>query len=354
MPRISAPELSDIVRSIVEAVGSGRDNAEIVARVLVGSHLAGHDSHGIQHIPRYVREVEAGEILAAQSPQIISETKSSVSVRGNWTWGHVTADFVTRQAIERAQENGMAVVSAVECHHIGRLGEYVEVAAAENLIALLFLGGQGVDLPAAAPHGGAKPVLAPNAIGLGFPTAEGHPIVVDFACTRTSGGKIALAKARGESFPLGYLIDENGNPTTDLDAFLGNGALLPFGEHKGFGIMIAAEILGRILAGSDGYSESVHGGGPGSRHAGITMIAIDSDLFGSSGSFGTRANGLGDLIRSVPPAPGVSQVLMPGDFEGTARTERLQDGFEIPEGTWSELLDIATRLGVEVEHPEKE
>ena len=114
--------------------------------------------------------------------------------------------------------------------------------------------------------------------------------------------------------PLGYLIDENGNPTTDPAAFKGGGSLLPFGEHKGFGVMVAVEILGRILSGADDYSDTPHGG-VFFRHVGITMIVLDSGLFGSADSFATRGAELANRIRSIPPAPGFEKVLVAGDYE---------------------------------------
>src|SRR6266851_4356607 len=122
----SAAELQRIVQRIVEAGGTPTDSASVVARLLVGSHLAGHDSHGIQHLPRYIEEVRAGEIVAAARPEVMRESPSTALVRGNWAWGHVTADFATRLGIRKAREGGVALVSAVEVNHIGRLGEYVE------------------------------------------------------------------------------------------------------------------------------------------------------------------------------------------------------------------------------------
>ena len=169
----------------------------MLADVLVGSHLAGHDSHGIQHLPRYIKEVEAGEIVPSANPEIIEETASTALVTGSWGWGHLTADFVTRIGIKKARENRVALVSAVEVNHIGRLGEYVERAAAEGVVAILVAGGFGEEEPSTAPYGGSKALLSPNPIAIGFPTQGSHPVVLDFATTKVAGGKVMLAKAKG-------------------------------------------------------------------------------------------------------------------------------------------------------------
>src|SRR5262249_60029161 len=114
------PDLTRITQELVEAVGTPPDAAAIVTRVLVGAHRSGHDSHGVQHLPRYLQEVEKGEIVADARPSIVEDTTSAARVRGNWAWGHVTADFVSHLAASKALDTGVALVSAVECNHIGR------------------------------------------------------------------------------------------------------------------------------------------------------------------------------------------------------------------------------------------
>ncbi len=341
-------ELQHAVQRIVEAVGTPPDNAAIVAQLLVGSHLAGHDSHGIQHLPRYVQEVRAGEIVAQARPQVMRETASTALVGGNWAWGHVTADFVTRLGIRKARESGVALISAVEVNHIGRLGEYVDQAAREGVVGVLVSGGNAEELATAAPYGGRKALLAPNPIAIGFPVAEEPPLIVDFATTRVAGGKVALAKAKGESVPLGWIIDSAGEPSTHPDDYYNGGALLPFGEHKGFGIMVAIEILGRILAGADAFADTPHGG-TYFRHVGITLIAIDSGVFSSVGDFGRRTAELAARGRAVPPADGFERVLMPGDFEHANTLARRTAGIEIPEATWEEMCQTAASLGVVID-----
>jgi LDH2 family malate/lactate/ureidoglycolate dehydrogenase len=338
-------ELHAIVERIVSRVGTPPDQATIVADLLVGSHLAGHDSHGVQHLPRYIKEVQAGEIVPTARPEILRETPGTALVRGNWSWGHVTAQFVTDVGAKKALENGIALISAVEVNHIGRLGHYVERAAAQGVISLMVSGGHAEENPTAAPYGGSRALLAPNPIAIGFPSSDGNPVIIDFATTNVAGGKIALAKAKGEEVPLGWIIDKEGRPATNPDAYYDHGALLPFGAHKGFGIMVAIEILGRILAGSDDFSNTSHGG-TYFRHVGISLVAIRDDVFSLADAFTARTGELVKRIRAVPPAPGFSEVMAPGDFEHRSRAQRSKDGIEIPESTWEELRETAASLDV--------
>ena len=311
MPTKTDDDIRRAVESISQAVGTPPETAAVLADILVGSHLAGHDSHGIQHLPNYIKEVEAGEIVPTANPEIIEQTASAALVTGNWGWGHLTADFVTRIGIKKARENRLALVSAVEVNHIGRLGEYVERAAAEGVVAILVAGGISEEEPSTTPYGGSKALLSPNPIAIGFPTHDSHPVVLDFATTKVAGGKVMLAKAKGEQIPSGCLIDKDGNPSTNPDDFFEGGALLPFGGHKGFGIMVAAEILGRILSGADAYSDTHHGG-VGFRHSGVTLIAVDGGSFSSSSQFAERTTELVRRIQAVPPAAGFTEVMAPG------------------------------------------
>jgi uncharacterized oxidoreductase len=345
---IPVDELRGIVRRIVVAAGTPDAAAATVTEVLVGAQLAGHDSHGVQHLPHYIADIRAGEILPAAVPSIVSVKRAHTLVRGNWTWGHVTCDFAMSLAIELAKEHGIALVGAVEVNHIGRLGHYVERAAERGVITLLVTGGQGYERPVAAPFGGAGRVLAPNPFAMGFPSADGDPVLVDFATTQAAGGKVELAKATGQRIPLGWLIDSDGQPTTDPHDFTyaGAGALLPFGEHKGFGIMVAAEILGRVLCGADAYANTPHGG-VYFRHCGATIIAIDAAVFSTLSEFTSRTQELGERIRAVEPAPGFSDVQVPGDYEARTRRRRTGEALTIPDSTWAEIESTAAGLGIQ-------
>ena len=347
MKTIPPDELHSVVERIVTAAGTPQEGATLMADHLVGSHLAGHDSHGVQHLPRYIGQVKSGVIVPDAVPEIVSEVAGAVLVKGNWAWGQVTADYLTKLGIDKASTQKVALISGVQVTHIGRLGHYVEQASRAGIMIWLMTGGQGVDSPLAAPHGGRKALFAPNPMALGFPTAEEHPFVWDIATTRVAGGKIQLAHSKGQELPAGWIIDKHGEPSTDPDDYYDGGALLPFGEHKGFGLMVASEILGRILPGSEDYVQNERGG---VHHAkqGATLIAIDAGVFSSAGQFSSRTTDLMNSIRAVPPRTGFSEVLAPGDFEHASRKKRQTEGIDIPESTWGEIVETADSLGLKV------
>ncbi len=346
MPVKTADELSELTRSILVALGASEKNANRVADGLVSAHLAGHDSHGVQQLANYVKSIKAGEIVPAAEPQIVRETANAALVSGNWTFGHVAAEYATQVALEKASKSTVSVVGMVETNHIGRVGEYAEMAAAASMVGIIAAGGFGVGFPVAVPYGGRKPLLSTNPIAMGFPADE-SPMILDFATTITSGGKLMLARAKGEQAPPGYLIDKDGNPTTDPAVFWEGGAMVPFGGHKGSAVMMAVEFLGRILTGADKFAVSERGG-PIMRHQGVTIIAINPAFFQSLEDYLGRATELMQQVRSTPPASGFREVLAPGDPEHRARLERRLRGIQIPDSTWRELVGIAESLGVHV------
>ena len=347
MPTKTPQELHSLVTSILLAVGATEANASRVAEALVSSHLAGVDPHGVWHLAGYVRDVRDGYLVPTAVPEIVNETTATALVTGNWTFGFVAAKYAMELAIQKAEKQGVSVVGIVRCGHIGRLGEYNEMAAAEGMVSMVWAGGYSEDQQTTMPYGGLKPILHTNPLSMGFPAGDEVPMILDFATTGVSGSKVVQARDRGEKLPPGCIVDKDGNPTTNPEEFFNGGGHLPFGGHKGYAIMLAVETLGRILTGSDSYAE-IHRGGLYNRHQGITIVVVKADVFQPLGDFTTRVDDLERRIRAVPPAPGFKEVLVPGDLESRSREAR-RNGIPVPDDVWKVLTDLATEVGVPAE-----
>ncbi len=347
MPTIAADGLHDLTTRVLLAAGADRRNASRVADALVLSNLSGVDTHGIFHLPRYVTEIREGMVVPTAWPEIVQESPTSALVSGNWTFGHVVAKFAMDTAITKARDQNMATVSLVQALHIGRVGEYAEMAVAEGMIGLVWASGYGAEQPVAVPFGGRAPVLHTNPISIGVPTGEEAPMVMDFATTTIAGSKVRIAHLKGEEVPLGSLVDDEGRPTTDPSGYPTRGGMMAFGGHKGYAFMLADEFLGRVLSGADGYVEGERGG-PLMRHQGVTMMVVRADLFQPMADFNRRAAELKRQVNAVPPAVGVDEVLVPGDLEARSREKRSRDGIPVPDEVWKSLTDVAADLDVAV------
>ena len=341
-----ADELRKLVTKILRSAGADEPNAAAVAQHLVLANLSGVDTHGVCHVARYVKGIRDGLIVPTASPEVLRETASTALVSGHWTFGHTAARFAMEVAIEKAKAESMAIISLVQAHHIGRLGHYVEMAAADELISMVWAGGFGAEIPVAVPYGGRKPLLHTNPIAMGFPAGAEPPMMIDFATTTLAGVKVLNAHNRKQQLPPGCIVDQQGNPTTNPADFYDGGGHLPFGGHKGYAVMMAAEFLGRIFTGSDAFADPRRGG-PTMRRQGVTLIVFRADLFLALDDYASRADELERKTREIPPAPGFTEVLVPGDPERRTRATRERDGIPIEEDVWHSIVECASSLGVE-------
>lgn len=340
----SAQECTDLAEQILIKAGASPANAREVAVHLVSANLHGVDTHGIWHLGGYVKSIHAGDIVPDASPAILKESPTSALITGNWTFGQVAAKYAMQVAIEKARTQHIAIVSMVQAHHIGRLGYYVEMAAAAGMGAMVWGGGYAEHEPAAVPFGGRRAVLHTNPISIGLPLSDNHPMMFDFATTSVAGVKVVNAQRRNETLPAGCIVDKEGNPTNNPNDFFEGGAHVPFGGHKGYGLMMVAEYLGRIYSGADAYAEAKRGG-PIMRHQGVTMIAFRDDTFQSEDAYLASAHEMADRVHAVPPAPGFNQVLMPGDMEARTRSKREHEGIPLDPQLWQSLLELDKSLG---------
>ncbi len=340
--RFQADALRILGARIFAAVGAPEDVAQIVTTSLVGANLAGHDSHGVLRIPQYVREVRDGGLDPAARPRVLSARQATGLVSGEWGFGQLAGRAATDEAVRRAREYGVAAVGVVRCNHLGRVGEYVEQAAAAGCAAMAWVGGLRT---AAVPHGGIRRALGTNPTAMGFPVQGEHPIVLDFATTAVAAGKIMAARAAGKPVPPGCIVDGQGRPATDPEAFFNGGALLPFGGHKGYALAVLIELLGQALTGAEQYGGDV-GGTPVQRRSGALFCAIDAAAFRPAGEAEAAARRIVDRLRSTPPAPGAARVLTPGQPEALTRQARSAAGIELPEETWRAIAATAEAAGL--------
>ncbi len=336
----SVTELKNVADQILTRAGASAANADCVAAHLANANLAGVDTHGVWQLPGYVAAIERGELLPRATPALLLDQPAAVLVTGNWGFGQVAALAALEQLTRRAQVCGIAIAGIVQSHHIGRLGEYAERAAGDGLISMIWASGLGEEKADVVPYGGTTTVFGTNPLGIGLPVPGQSPIVIDFATSATSGVKIIEAIRKGAALLPGLIVDKTGAPTTDPQQVRAGGGQIPFGGHKGYSLMFAVEVLGRIFSGADACVKAPLGGVPFS-HQGVTIIALKADLFQPMESYLERASELRERVRSVPPAPGFTQVSVPGDPEMRARAVRERDGIPIPDDLWQNLLMLA-------------
>jgi len=143
------------------------------------------------------------------------------------------------EACTAARENGVATLAVAHAHTCTSLGFFTEQFAAAGLIAI----GMTNASPVVAPPGGNAKTIGTNPIAMSVPGENGGVAMhFDFSTSAVALGKITMAKAAGDTIPLGWAVDASGAPTTDPEAALG-GALVSAGGYKGWGFGLMVELL---------------------------------------------------------------------------------------------------------------
>lgn len=344
--QISADRLTRLAARILACAGNNAEGAQTVARRLVVANLTGHDSHGIGMVPKYVEGIRANELRPDASAELIRDKGPFLLVDGHRGFGQVVAEQAMQMAIERARDHHLALLSLRNAYHIGRIGDWGEMAAEAGFISIHFV---NVLSPNAlvAPFGGSDARFSTNPYCTAIPAHGDTPMMVlDMASSTIAHGKARVAYLSGKMVPDGALIDARGNATNDPAVLFEDpvGALTTFGGHKGFGLALLADILGGSFGGGGAYlPERV---APGRIINNMMAILIDPDVFGGADGFYADVAAYTAWVKASPPAPGVEAVMVPGDPERKARAERGASGIPVDSGTWAQLLDTARSVGM--------
>jgi uncharacterized oxidoreductase len=349
MRTIDARVLTGFGTELLMGAGVPPDEAALVAASLVGANLRGHDSHGVMRIPQYVEFVERGDYRFGVELEIVQETPALLVCDGHWGLGQVQAHRLLDLVIPRARALGVAVGTARDCGHIGRLGEYAERAAGLGLLLLATVNNGGA-VQRVAPPGGIEPRLSTNPFCAGIPTSDPRmPIVVDFGTSIVAEGKVRGYYISKQPVPEGWLLDHRGAPTTDPAVLYEPplGTILPLGGtqgYKGFGLGLILDLWAGGLSGGH-CSQASNRRVPGNN---VFFLVMDPARFVADDHLSRQAAELAEAIRATPRAPGVDAILLPGDPERLTLEDRTAHGIPLDDQHWARLVNLAVRLGVGV------
>jgi hydroxycarboxylate dehydrogenase B len=346
MPTFQPSRLESFAARLLEAGGISAEEARIVAASLVDANLKGYDSHGVMRVPYYVQAIKDGEVVPGAELTIVEEGSSRVVADGNWGLGQVQAMRLLKLLAAKAHESGLGLGTMMHSGHIGRLGEYCEKSAAEGLVSMLMVNSHGGAVRV-APPGGKAPRLSTNPLAIGVPLNDA-PLVLDFSTSATAEGKVRVKKIAGQAVPEGWLIDNEGRPTTDPNTLYGNppGAILPMGgaqAYKGFGLGLMIEILTGALSGGN-CAKTVPYPKKGNC---VFMLLIDPARFGGVDHFQSEVTQLTEYVKACPRVEGCPEIILPGDPERRLAAQRMREGIFLDEENWNALVKMAQQFGVQ-------
>lgn len=341
---VRAERLAQAARRLLQAAGSGASEAAIVADHLVEANLRGHDSHGVGMLAMYMPAIAAGLLRPNRHATVIGRSGPFLAVGGDSGYGQVIAREATELAIEQARQDGLAVLSLRDSHHIGRVGSYGEQCSGAGMVMLAFV--NVVTRPAVAPHDGTRPRLGTNPICIAVPATQATPaLILDFATSAVAVGKCRVAMGKGQEMAPGLLLDQQGDPTRDPGVMFHDpsGALLPLGGHKGFGLALMCDVLAGALA-------SAMPGTPSHQDSGRVMNNMFAIVFdparGGNAQWAADLDELVAYVRNTPTAPGAEAIQMPGEPETRTRRQRLADGIPLDGATLAMLDSLGRERGL--------
>lgn len=337
-----ARRLEDFIASAFETLGLAAEDAQTCAQRMVQADLRGVDTHGIFRLPHYCKRAQAGGINLRPYVRAVREHAATALIDGDNGMGHVIMTAVAKRAIRKTKESGLAWIGAFNTNHAGAAGVYTSLALPHDMISLYMTVANGNHMP---PWGGVEMLLGTNPISIAIPAGEEPPIVLDFATTVSSYGKIKLAAQKGESIPVGWMVDHKGQPLTDPRRSR-EGFLLPIGGYKGYGLNVVIGMLAGVLNGAffgrnvvdfnKNFSTPQNGG-----HLIFTMRI---DQFRPVDEFKAEMDRVIREIRNSERMEGVDRIWLPGEMEHENIQRRLKTGIPLSPAVVEGLRQLAAEL----------
>lgn len=339
MPTFPEEKLRKLSLKLLNAAGATELQAQTVTEVLIDTSLFGIDSHGIRALPGHLRNLKSGRIQTDAEIKVLKDTPTTALWEGGREFGHVVGKKAMEAAIQKAHAYRMGWVSTVS-EHIGALYYYALMAAQHDMIGIVTCrvtttGGR------ITPYNGREGRFGTNPMAISIPADQENPILLDIATAMVADGHIAVMAARGEKAPEGWILDKEGNPTTDPNAYLQGGLMVPFGTYKGYGLSVIIAALPMFLPGLGIEQENKP------YIWGHTFMALDPGGFMPVQTFKERTDALIRYIKSCPPLPG-KEVLMPFEREWRRRAQRQKEGIIVDDLFWKNFIDVGKELGIDV------
>jgi uncharacterized oxidoreductase len=307
----------------------------------------------VLRVPRYVQWKRDGRAVADKTIEVVVDTDVFAVLDGGYGFGQTIAPQAVELGIAKAKSRGVAIIALRHSGHIGRVGDWAEMAAAAGLVSIHFTNVAGSQL--VAPFGGVDRRLSTAPFTVGFPVEGREPVILDFATSLVAEGKVMAASFGGKPLPEASLIESDGRFSTDprtlygpiegtsvRDGRKGEGAIRAMGEHKGSGLAFICELLGGALTGSGCC-------GPGERPLanGMLSIYVVPSAFGAADAVAAEARRYIDWFKSSRPAAPGGEVLVPGEPEARTRRQRLAEGVPIPDDGWNSICATARSAGID-------
>ena len=331
MHTMSLIDVEMLSRRLLAASGASPLQAGATARSIRDAEADGIRTVGLAYLPTYCDHVACGKVVGDAVPIVQSPRAATVVVDARHGFSHPAFEAGQAPLVDAARHCGIAMMSVSHSYSAGVLGWFVERLAVDGLVAIMFANSSSL----MAPHGGSRPFFGTNPIAWAAPRASGTPVVADLSSSAVAWVTVNAAAQAGETIPLGWALDADGQPTTDAQAALA-GSMVPAAGHKGSALALLVDIMSGGVAGSNfSFEASGFGGNVGGPpNVGQVILAIDPTASMGSG-FVDRIE---TELSAMTALPGVR---LPGDRRLANRARAARHGVEVPDHLMTTLWAYA-------------
>ncbi len=326
---VNIEELQRFCKAALVKYGMSAEDAAVTGEVLSVTDAFGISSHGTKNLRMYIEKIKAGGMNPKAKPEFVREGGSFAVLDGKDGMGMVVGRKAMEKAVELARKNGIGYVTVRNSCHFGAGAYYANFAAKQGLFGIAM---SNTDPNMAVP-GGKTMILGNNPFAFAFPVKNGHPVLLDVALSATAALKINKAKMYHQPIPNTWMVDPDGNPTTDPQYYQNGGALQPMAAHKGYGLSMMVEALSALMSGGcicrDVKSWCFDL--PSKNRVCHAFIAIDLKAVCPEDNFEDRAREYVDYIQNSPKATGHDHLFVPGEMEWNRYDAGLKNGITLPE-----------------------
>ena len=344
---IQIKQLESFCVAAMRKAGMDPETAAVTSEVLVTTDTWGTYTHGTKQLRGLLQNYRVGRMNLKAKPVLTGEGPGWAAFDGHHSMPMPTSVLAMRTAIGKAKNTGIAISTVCNSGHYGAAGYYAWMATQADMIGLSFT---NVD-PGVAVPGSRGPVLGTNPMAYAVPAGEELPVMLDIATSVTAASKVFALRDTGCPIPEGWIVDSEGQPTTDPAGFPQVGALLPMAGHKGYGIALLVEILTGVLGGGAFGGDVISWvvGKPAPVNQSHTFIAVNVGAFEPIAEFKRRMDELIRQVRNAPKAKGAERIWLPGEMEHEARRRALKDGMILPDHVMLRLQGLAEDQGLDLE-----
>ena len=331
--RISESEMKSEFVRILRNSGFSIDKADKCSEIFTNNSLEGIYSHGVNRFPRFIRNTLDGLIKPDAEPILTYSVGALEQWNGNLGPGPLNAAFATSRAMTLAAKVGIGLVALANTNHWMRGGTYGWQAAREGCV---FIGWTNTDANMPA-WGAIDARLGNNPLVFGLPY-EGEAIVLDFAMTQFSYGKMETYQMEGKDLPYPGGFNKAGELTLDPNEILESKRPVPIGFWKGSGLSLMLDILAAILSGGLATHEITKSG----NESGLSQvfIAISIDKLPDIKSVNSSVKRIiSDLKKSENENIDTS-VRYPGESVVKIRNENTRNGIPVNRKIWEKVLSL--------------